>query len=110
MGRALVLSDSSSTTEAAINMAGSGLRCREAIPVNVNQNFDLIDYAYGDVGEPIRAGQTSSNDIATDKGSLGWLAVGALDSWHGVRVGPRLEAAEIEFDLGAGAAVIALGP
>jgi hypothetical protein len=44
----------------------------------VNQNFELRDYAYGDVGDRIRAGQTSSNEMVTDKGSLGWLAVGAV--------------------------------
>jgi hypothetical protein len=43
-----------------------------------NQNFLLVDYAYADPGEPIRAGQISSNEMATDKGSLGLLAVGAV--------------------------------
>ena len=44
---------------------------------NPDQNFRLIDYAYGDVGDRLRAGQ-KSNDMATDKGSLGWLALGAV--------------------------------
>ena len=38
----------------------------------------LLDYAWGDVGDRVRAGQTSSNEIATDKGSLGLLALGAI--------------------------------
>jgi hypothetical protein len=41
-------------------------------------DFTLIDYAYADPGEPIRAGQTSSNDMVSEEGSLGWLAVGAV--------------------------------
>ena len=41
-------------------------------------NFILRDYAYGDMGDQIRAGQTSSNEVASDKGSLGWLALGAV--------------------------------
>ena len=38
----------------------------------------LLDYAYGDVGDRIKVGQKPSNDVATDKGSLGLLAVGAV--------------------------------
>jgi hypothetical protein len=41
------------------------------------QNFKLIDYAWGDVGDRIRAGQTSSNEVVPEEGSLGWLAIGA---------------------------------
>jgi hypothetical protein len=44
----------------------------------VNQNFQLIDYAYGDVGDQVGAGQKSTNEMGTDKGSLGWLALGAV--------------------------------
>jgi hypothetical protein len=44
----------------------------------VNEDFWLADYAYADPGEPIRAGQTSSNEMVPDKGSLGWLALGAV--------------------------------
>ena len=46
--------------------------------------FALLDYAYADVGEPIRAGQTSSAEQAPDQGSLGWLALGAagLLAWR----------------------------
>jgi MYXO-CTERM domain-containing protein len=52
--------------------------------INENDNFRLIDYAYGDVGEPIRAGQTSSNEMVPEEGSLGWLALGAagLVAWR----------------------------
>ena len=55
-------------------------------------NFYLLDYAYADPGEPIRAGQTSSNDmvpkesneIVPEEGSLGGLALGAagLLAWR----------------------------
>ena len=45
---------------------------------NIEQVFQLKDYAYGDVGDRIRAGQISSNEMATEEGSLGLLAVGAL--------------------------------
>jgi hypothetical protein len=54
--------------------------------------FILRDFAYGDVGDRIRAGQTSSsemvpqesNDIAPQEGSLGALALGAagLLAWR----------------------------
>jgi hypothetical protein len=45
--------------------------------------FKLVDYAYADPGEPITAGQTSSDD-SPDQGSLGWLALGAagLMAWR----------------------------
>ena len=51
---------------------------------NPNQNFRLLDYAYGDVGDRITAGQTSSNEMVPEEGSLGWLAVGAaaLLAWR----------------------------
>ena len=39
--------------------------------------YKLVDYAYADAGEPIRAGQTSSDEQAPNQGSLGWLALGA---------------------------------
>ena len=50
----------------------------------IDKDFSLIDYAYGDPGEPIRAGQTSSNDIVPEEGSLGGLALGAagLLAWR----------------------------
>jgi hypothetical protein len=39
--------------------------------------FELIDYAYGDVGEPVRAGQRYSHEQVPAEGSLGFLALGA---------------------------------
>jgi hypothetical protein len=57
-----------------------------------NHPFILRDYAYGDAGDRIRAGQKSSNemvpeeneDIAPQEGSLGALALGAaaLMAWR----------------------------
>ena len=49
-----------------------------------NQDFWLVDYAYADPGEPIRAGQTSSNELVPEEGSLGGLALGAagLLAWR----------------------------
>jgi hypothetical protein len=46
--------------------------------------FVVRDYAYADPGEPIRAGQTSSNEMVPEEGSLGWLALGAagLLAWR----------------------------
>ena len=54
----------------------------------IDHDFWLVDYAYADPGEPIRAGQTSSDEQAPDQGStdeqapdqgsLGWLALGAV--------------------------------
>jgi len=51
---------------------------------NPNQNFKLIDYAYGDAGDRVRAGQISSNEMVPEEGSLGWLALGAagLLAWR----------------------------
>ncbi len=46
-------------------------------PFPINCAFSLLDYAYADPGEPIRAGQTSSND-APELESLGGLALGAV--------------------------------
>jgi hypothetical protein len=56
-------------------------------PFPINRDFSLLDYAYADPGEPIRAGQTSSDDMGTDKGSLGWLALGAIGllAWRKTR-------------------------
>ena len=53
---------------ARVRMAGS----------DKNNAFKLIDYAYADPGERIRAGQKSDNEMVTDEGSLGWLAAGAV--------------------------------
>jgi hypothetical protein len=43
-----------------------------------NNAFGVADYAYADPGEPIRAGQTSSDNDAVKENSLGGLALGAL--------------------------------
>ena len=40
--------------------------------------FKVLDYAYADPGEHIRAGQRSSAEQAPDEGSLSWLALGAV--------------------------------
>jgi len=58
----------------------------------IDHDFWLVDYAYADRGEPIRAGQMSSNemvpeesdDIIPEEGSLGALALGAagLMAWR----------------------------
>jgi hypothetical protein len=40
-------------------------------------NFQLLDYAYGDVGDTIGAGQKSGHDVA-ELESLGGLALGAI--------------------------------
>jgi MYXO-CTERM domain-containing protein len=65
------------------------------VRIKLNQcflSFQLIDYAYGDPGEPVRAGQTSNNDmvpvesddVVPQEGSLGALALGAagLLAWR----------------------------
>ncbi|HEY2712018.1 MAG TPA: hypothetical protein VGI60_05840 [Chthoniobacterales bacterium] len=50
--------------------------------------FRLVDYAWGDPGDPISAGQTSFSgamvDAAPLDGSLGFLALGGtgLDEWR----------------------------
>ena len=53
-----------------------------------HDNFFLLDYAYADPGESLRAGQTSedtlSDEQSPDQGSLGGLALGAagLLAWR----------------------------
>jgi len=46
--------------------------------------FKVLDYAFADPGEPIFAGQTSSDEQAPDQGSLGGVALGAagLLAWR----------------------------
>ncbi len=46
--------------------------------------YELVDYAYADPGEPISAGQKSSNQMVPEAGSLGGLALGAagLQAWR----------------------------
>ena len=50
-------------------------------------NFKLLDYAYGDVGDTIGAGQKSGHDVAKLE-SLGGLALGAIGllAWRKSRV------------------------
>ena len=47
-------------------------------------HFELIDYAYGDVNEPIRTGQRRSREQMPAEASLGLLALGAagLVAWR----------------------------
>ena len=48
------------------------------------EKFRLIDFAYGDVGDRIQAGQKSDDQAVPDERSLGWLALGAVGllSWR----------------------------
>jgi hypothetical protein len=42
-------------------------------------SFTVLDYAWADPGEPIKAGQTSSSGmVIPEEGSLGGLALGAI--------------------------------
>jgi hypothetical protein len=43
-----------------------------------NHMFSVVDYAYGDPGEPVLAGQRGSNTFAPALESLGGLALGAV--------------------------------
>ena len=76
---------------------GAGLQygwARVWISGHPENAFKVLDYAYADPGEPIRAGQRSSDEQAPDQdstdeqapeeGSLGWLALGAagLLAWR----------------------------
>jgi hypothetical protein len=54
------------------------VRVKMATRFPTDHDFWLVDYAYADPGEPIRAGQMSSNEMVPEEGSLGWLAVGAV--------------------------------
>jgi hypothetical protein len=51
------------------------VRIRMATSHPIDHDFWLVDYAYADPGEPIRAGQTSSSEMVPEEGSLGWLAL-----------------------------------
>ena len=57
------------------------------IQMQKHARFKLIDYAYGDVGDTIGAGQKSGHDVA-ELESLGGLALGALGllAWRKSRV------------------------
>jgi hypothetical protein len=50
-----------------------------------DNSFVVVDYAWGDPGEEVTAGQRESSSSAPEKGSLGWLALGAagLTAWRG---------------------------
>jgi MYXO-CTERM domain-containing protein len=52
--------------------------------------FTVLDYAYADPGEPISAGQRSSDERVPDPASLGWLAIGAVGllAWRNSRSRP----------------------
>jgi hypothetical protein len=60
------------------------VRIKMANRFPIDHDFWLVDYAYADPGEPIRAGQTSSNEMVPEESSLGWLALGAagLLAWR----------------------------
>jgi hypothetical protein len=60
------------------------VRIRMATKHPIDHDFWLVDYAYADPGEPIRAGQTASNEMVPEEGSLGGLALGAagLLAWR----------------------------
>ena len=66
------------------------VRIRMGTKFPIDNDFWLIDYAYGDPGEPIRAGQTSSNEVVPIEGSLGGLAlvVAGLLAWRKRRSRP----------------------
>jgi hypothetical protein len=61
--------------------SGSGLQygwIRVSMAGPPQNGFVVSAYAYADPGEPIRAGQKSSDEQAPDEGSLGWLALGGV--------------------------------
>ena len=73
------------------------VRIQMATRFPIDHDFWLVDYSYADPGEPIRAGQKSSNEmvpeesnaIVPQEGSLGALALGAagLMAWRKRRSG-----------------------
>jgi hypothetical protein len=56
----------------------------ETKPADGLNYFKLLDYAYGDVGDSIAAGQRSGHALTPEEGSLGALALGAagLMAWR----------------------------
>ena len=52
-----------------------------------DNSFIVVDYAWGDPGEAVTAGQRHSSPARPEKGSLGWLALGAagLTAWRQAR-------------------------
>jgi hypothetical protein len=66
------------------NSAGFQYGWARITKTRLEDKIRLEDYAYADPGEPIRAGQKSSNEMVPDEGSLGGLALGAagLLAWR----------------------------
>jgi hypothetical protein len=63
------------------------IRLKMPGPKYFEARFELVDYAWGDPGDRIKAGQTGSADqvdVVPDQGSLGLLAVGSagLLAWR----------------------------
>ncbi|MBA3883875.1 MAG: hypothetical protein H0X73_14505 [Chthoniobacterales bacterium] len=70
--------------------SGEGLRygwARIDMDGAPGNSFTLIDYAFGDVGDRITAGQTSVSNVPDSAGSLGLLAIGCagLLAWRARR-------------------------
>jgi len=59
----------------------------ETRPPGETNPFILRDYAYGDVGDKVRAGQKSSNEMVPAQGALGFLALGGIGllAWRKTR-------------------------
>ena len=51
----------------------------------LDNSFEVVDYAWGDPGDAVTAGQTSG--ALSDRGSLGWLSLGAagVTAWRQAR-------------------------
>jgi hypothetical protein len=57
---------------------GSGLQYGWArVRTRRDNSFILVDYAWGDPGDAVVAGQKESSSAPQENGSLGWLALGA---------------------------------
>ena len=64
---------------------GSGLQYGWArVRTRRDNSFILVDYAWGDPGDAVTAGQVESSPAPQENGSLGWLALGAagLTAWR----------------------------
>lgn len=73
-GKAATLCVFVSTMAPGFNTAGLAFACSAAS----RYSFTVLDYAWVDPGEPIKAGQTSSSKLVSpDEGSLSLLAAGA---------------------------------
>ena len=67
---------------------GSGLQYGWArVRTRRDNSFIMVDYAWGDPGDAVTAGEVQSGPVAPEEGSLGWLALGAagLTAWRKVR-------------------------